>query len=216
MYLAFEGVKGSGKSTLVESVREELRKTGVLTALFAPTGRTEGFSFAELFSDKFPSLRNRDLWNEYLYSRRAQRNKRNAERSGLLVIGDRSVVTSYVTRWNKWNNPAACIRRVDFLECGVPAPDHIIYLDVEPQTAIHRINLRAARGYGLRDQSYERITETLNSYRSVMTYGISRLENTGWHIINANHDFATVKARTMEIVWQLLSINNIVKRRQIN
>jgi thymidylate kinase len=192
MYICLEGLKGSGKSTLLTAAQQLLTAQRVAYGLVALTRAVpEAQSWPERLSARLPCLRRLDAWNDYLYTCRANHAAAQAEWDQPLVLGDRSIVTSYATRWRKWGSPQRCIARVDSLETQVPAPDHVILLEVEPVVAWQRARERA-RIYGQQDETLQRLTEAREAYEQIPTFGIARLAATHWHRLDANQTPALV------------------------
>lgn len=205
-YIAIEGVKGSGKSTLINGVMDILNSAEVKTTLIAPTRPAEPVSIMEKITNFYPKLRECDLWNEMLYANRSNRQGLKAAKAEGILIGDRSIVTSYATRWNKWPSRKYCIERVDKLEPILPPPSHIIYLDVKPETALARIGGRRDRNYGQNDETPARINEALKAYKEIMNYNIRRIAATEWIKVDANGTFEDILYNTIYIVKTVLNL----------
>jgi thymidylate kinase len=206
MYIAIEGVKGSGKSTIIDRIIYGLKLSGCDLKLIAPTRSPKGFSLIESISSAVPWLLMCDYWNEILYAVRSNREARRIKKQDHLLLGDRSIATSYVTRWNKYGDPNKCISRVNAIEPLLLAPDHILYLDVTPETALSRIRNRPKRNYGLKDETESRVVEAIDNYKSVMAYGIKRLSNTVWHSIDANKKLDEVLEQIKPAIENLASV----------
>jgi thymidylate kinase len=192
MYICLEGLKGSGKSTLLTAAEQLLTAQRVAYGLVAPTRAVpKAQSWQERLSTRLPCLRRLDAWNDYLYACRANHAASQAEWHRPLVLGDRCIVTSYVTRWRKWGSPQRCIARVDSQEAHVPAPDHVILLEVDPVVAWRRAKARR-RTYGQQDETLQRLTEAREAYEQIPTFGIARLAKTQWHRLDANQTPALV------------------------
>ncbi len=115
MYVSLEGVKGSGKTTILTLLIQAFQKSGVPFAVVAPTRPViSQRPVIERLATNFQFLRHYDRFNEALYAARSNYVAQHTDWNIPLLIGDRSIVTSYVSRWRKWeNNPQLCIRRVD-------------------------------------------------------------------------------------------------------
>lgn len=161
-------------------------------------------SWQERLSAWVPSLRQLDAWNEMLYAQRARYAAATACWQQPIVLGDRSLVTSYATRWRKWGSPHACIRRVDRLEAQVPAPDHVVLLDVDPELAWSRTQARR-RTYGQYDESLPRLREAREAYYQIATYGVPRLQHTQWHVLDGNQSPQKVLRAWLQLMKQLVT-----------
>lgn len=203
MYIALEGVKGSGKSTILKQITDYLLICGQEPVLVEPTRCTKR-NMLEFLAEKIPALRKLDFFSERLYALRSNSAGSLVRSGGNLFLGDRSIVTSYVTRWRKWRTPTACISRVDKLEPVIPAPDHLILLDVSLRTAVQRTTERTGRMYGKQDETPRRLAEAIAAYREVRTAPIERLKHTNWHLVDANCPVEQVYRQAVEIINTIL------------
>ena len=203
MYICLEGLKGCGKSTLLTAARHLLTTRQVAFSTVAPTQAVPaGRSWRERLSGRLPCLRRLDAWNDSLYADRANYAAATADWQHPLVLGDRCIVTSYATRWRKWGDPKRCIERVDQREALVPAPDHVILLDVEPAVAWERA-LTRRRGYGQRDETLPRLLEAREAYHQIAAFGIDRLAHTQWHTLNGNQPAPAVFQDWLRLMQRL-------------
>lgn len=184
-YISIEGIKGSGKSLIFEHLCSLLKREGIQPGILHTTQPIPDSNPLEWVATNFPYLRKFDGFNERLYAKRATWYAGQIGPSHDLILGDRSIVTSYVTRWRKWGTPDICIKRVDCLEAKVPAPHYVVWLYCEPQEALTRIQGRAARNYGLHDEKLERLAQAHNAYYEIFTQSQPpRLKNTQWVVVN--------------------------------
>ncbi|WP_035558175.1 hypothetical protein [Hymenobacter sp. IS2118] len=203
MYICLEGLKGCGKSTLLNAAQQLLTSRQVAFSTVAPTRAVPAErSWQERLSAQVPCLRRLDAWNDYLYACRANYAATTADWQRPLVLGDRSIVTSYATRWRKWGHPKRCIERVNQREALVPAPDHVILLDVDPTVAWERAVARR-RSYGQHDESLPRLHEAREAYQQIASFGIARLAHTQWHTLNANQPAPAVFRDWLTLMEQL-------------
>jgi thymidylate kinase len=164
----------------------------------------------EWAATNFPYLRKIDWFNEKLYAERATWFASRMGNSYDLILGDRSIVTSYVTRWQKWAIPEKCIKRVDCMEVKVPTPDYVIWLYCEPKDALARIKSRPERNYGLHDEKIDRLQLAHNAYYEIFSQSIPpRLKNTQWVVINGMRNADIIALEIYKwITTQILTINN--------
>ncbi|RFP64358.1 hypothetical protein D0N36_14305 [Hymenobacter lapidiphilus] len=192
MYICLEGLKGCGKSTLLGRARQLLTTRQVSFDLVAPTSSAPlERSWTERMSAWAPCLRRLDAWNERLYADRSRYATEAGQWQRPLVLGDRSIVTSYATRWHKWADPHQCVSRVNTLEAHLPAPDHIILLDLDPGQAWERAQARQ-RTYGQCDETLPRLRQAREAYEQIRRFGIPRLRHTQWHVLDAGQEPAAV------------------------
>jgi len=141
----------------------------------------------------------------WFYARRSDRMASEVPRRTSLVIGDRSIVTSYVTRWDE-KDPIASMDAVDRLERRIPLPDHIVLLDVPVVEALRRIEHRPRRRYGCRDECGDRLSAAADRYRLLARNPSSfGLGGVSWHVVNASRSLNCVAAEVTDLVYQLTS-----------
>lgn len=188
--IAIEGTKGSGKSTLIEQIRQRAAYFPFKLDFYRPTAPAPCTLPVSRFLSLHPQFETDDEWQEKLYAERARWHSTQIAPDTECIIADRCIATSYATRWQKWKNPMVTINRVDRLHPDVPLPDYIFWLDCPPWLAIERIRQRAIRNYGLRDQSPERIRETYEAYREMIQNPPTRIAHTQWITIKADRPIA--------------------------
>lgn len=202
MYIAIEGIKGSGKTTLISMISEALREQKRDFTVLRHTARISCPSVYEFLNDRIKMLRNYDCWNSLLYSRRAQYSHNNIH-DARLIIGDRSVATSYAVRWRKWGDPVKCIHYVDKTEKALRVPDHIIMLDTFPEVAFERINQRIKTDTVKADETISRLELVRSNYFEVMGYRPGRLSGTDWTVLDGNREIKNVFEDLSEILNNL-------------
>lgn len=215
-YFVIEGVKGSGKSTVTRMICNTLAEEGISVRLIGPTRPCAGFSLLEWVSANIPTLRNYDFWNEFLYAGRSASAASLMKCSDTIYIGDRSIVTSYVSRWDKWNDPEITVRRVNLLEPFLPAPDVIFYLSLTAEEALRRISLREKRNYGLEAQTPPRIAAALKAYEQIQNASLPRLRNTVWVRIDASASADEVAEVIAERIKHYIEYSNANERTMLD
>lgn len=200
MYFAIEGIKGSGKSAVFAGVYTELQYQGFEPHRLSPTSARPAniLDALHVVSGRYWP----DFLTERLYAARSNRAARQVPKRGL-VLGERSVFTSYVSRWNH-ADPAATLVRVDALEHHIQLPQHVLYLSVPVELAVKRIDSRPRRAYGNRDQTSTRLREADAVYRHLacmgQCYGIDQVQ---WHWVDATKPLFEVVRNTTEIIAAL-------------
>ncbi|MFW1644922.1 deoxynucleoside kinase [Acinetobacter guillouiae] len=163
MYIAIEGIKGTGKSTLFQQLEVALRCDGVLFETFNPTKPMPTDLWWEKAYAQYSEV---DQFIEELYCARANHHAKKTDFNAPLVLGDRSILTSFVTRW-----PQDCsalskyIKHIQIQEYEVPVPDLVIYLDAPIEVTLQRLANRQ-RNYGLHDEQIERLIQAKQSYET--------------------------------------------------
>ena len=186
MYVCLEGVKGSGKSTILAGVLRWLDESGIAYATMNPTRVSSQDMPLEVMLNARPRLRRYDSFNRRLYAARYNAAVSRVDWSQPLVLGDRSLVTTYVTRWTHWGDPRECIARVERSHKPAPAPDHVIYLCANLAVVRERIVQRVERNYGKQDETVERLTDAMQAYDDIRLgrVDVPRLHGAQWHVVD--------------------------------
>jgi thymidylate kinase len=200
MYFALEGIKGSGKTSVFEKTVADLLSAGLAFQTIRPVAARPGSlvdALQERFGHHFP-----DWLNERVYAHRSNLAGASAQRRGCL-LGERSVLTSYVTRWNE-DDPLAGLARVDRLEDRIPLPHHVMFLSVSVELALRRIHRRAKRGYGRSEQTPAQLRRADSLYRHLAAlghrYGLGHVQ---WHWIDADRPLHIIVDNVVDLVTRL-------------
>jgi thymidylate kinase len=185
MYIAIEGTKGTGKSTLLENLKVKLQQDGIDFQMFAPTKAMP----KEIWWEKAHSDYGQDdIFLDSLYTARANYHAAQIDFDQSLILGDRSMLTSYVTRWphDDMDQLVPYLNRIRQKEFLVPLPDLVIYLDLPIDITLSRLSQRE-RAYGLHDEQAERLLQAKQAYTTLLTYknelGMSALQ---YQLVDAN------------------------------
>jgi len=166
MYIAIEGTKGTGKSTLLENLKRKLQQDGIDFQMFAPTkAMPKEIWWEKAYSDYCQD----DIFLDSLYTARANYHASQIDFDESLVLGDRSILTSYVTRWPHDDLKSLLpyldqIRQKEFL---VPLPDLVLYLDLPLEVTLTRLEQRK-RHYGIYDEQVDRLLQAKNAYEFLL------------------------------------------------
>lgn len=203
-YIAFEGVKGSGKSTLVEAVRGQLERQGVPFVPVDPTRPLCPAHPLELLAH-VPWLRGWDPFAEQLYQHRSRAHGRRLQQPPHpLVIGDRSVVTTIVTRWSRtWRyGVEGWVQRC---LAGAPTlrpPDHLVWIDVPIDEAVRRC-ARRGRTYGHADEQRTHLERTRAAMEALMRRPPAPLAGTRWHRLDGTVPPESLRAQALHLIQHL-------------
>lgn len=161
MYIAIEGVKGTGKSTLLDSLMLDFAFTGMSVTEFCPTrAMPEFMAWEQLCKDAQID----DVLRSQLYAERAKYHAANTDFTQALVLGDRSLITSFITRWpNQSDALPEYLAAVQQKNQCVPLPDMVLYLDAPVEKIQQRLDQRE-RHYGKHDETPERLREAQQTY----------------------------------------------------
>lgn len=200
LYVAFEGPKGSGKSTALDHVARELARR-VPVAVLCPTRPMPQSHPLELLA-RAPGIRCWDPFLERLYAARSNWAARRVSDASL-VLGDRSVLTSLATRWDGRDGGRAVAARVRRLEPHIPTPDHVVLFDAPLPVLVARTRRRCRR-YGRRDETPARLAHAVDAYaqieRNATEIGLGRVR---WHHVDASQSAERVAAAALAIVESL-------------
>jgi len=137
LFIVFEGIDGTGKSTQLHLLAEKLRQLGyAVVATREPTNGPYGQKIRELFIDRGSVSREEEL--ELFIADRDQHVKeiiKPALSDGCVVICDRYYLSTIAYQGaNGMDQDLIMKKNEDF-----PVPDLAIILEIEPAHGIHRI-----------------------------------------------------------------------------
>lgn len=204
VYIAFEGPKGSGKTTAFEAV---VRALTFPVRLLCPTRPTDRDTWIERLARAGWTERC-DRLRERLYAARSNHAARRArlDEPGV-VLGDRSLFTSIVTRWvpETPETRRRVVERVRRLEHHIRLPDHVVYFDTPLEVLLDRL-ARRQRSYGRRDESPARLAAALAAYGDLRRHaGDLGLSGVRWHVLDASVEQQEIAARALAVVSALVS-----------
>lgn len=177
-YIALEGVKGVGKSTVFQLLTAYLQKEKIAFAEACPTKKqANDHSFWELAY----SLCQSEFVKERVYAHRSNNVALTTNWNTPLVVGDRSLITSYVSRFWKYQDPTTQIQRVDALEPIIKSPELVLYFKAEIGCIMNRLMQRKNRNYGKEDEVEAKVLADLLAYQTLREKPISdRIKRTKW------------------------------------
>jgi thymidylate kinase len=187
-YVALEGVKGAGKSTLYCALARHLFQRGVAFVELCPTRAMPAWHPLEWLTGA--GLAERwDALTERLYAARSNWHARQLEPGAGFIFGDRSILTSYAVRWpaQRTADKRRHLEEVNRREHCIALPTDVLYLEVDEDTALERIRRRPGRSYGQRDEQPARLRAHLHAYRQLREEGSQLgLGDLAWRSIDAN------------------------------
>ena len=167
MYIALEGTKGTGKSTIFSQLEIALQYDGIQFATFSPTKPMPTDLWWEKAYAQYSEV---DQFIEELYHARANHHAKKISFDEPLVLGDRSILTSFVTRWPQESQKLhEYIQHTRAQEYAVPVPDMVIYLDLPIEVTLQRLANRE-RSYGLYDEQIERLIQAKMAYEEFFKF----------------------------------------------
>ena len=143
LYVCIEGLDGSGKTTLVETLKKMFIDKNVEVDTISPTKLSDKNHLTEKIFYKSKFLNNNRFLRSILYAHRSNYAAKKVDWGKTLIIGDRSIVISYVIRWGKsMFKKFICKNMVNTMEHRIFAPDHVIFLDAPFDVLKTRIDNR--------------------------------------------------------------------------
>lgn len=198
--IAVEGIDGSGKSTLVKYIEEELKKEGRQVAKFA-TREMEKEPVFRAVIDGYsldPHSPAYMFFFQLLHAHKADC-ARQAIEEGKIVVVDRWDLSFFVWHENFgfFSQESDELREgVSCLAFGNLKPHLGIYLDVSVDKAIDR---RMWRGEIIGDLEAER-----QFYTTVVTAYRSLAQRRGWTVVDANDGFEQVRKAAWKLVKKVV------------
>jgi thymidylate kinase len=206
MYIAIEGLKGSGKTILVDKLISSLAKKNIDFSVMRPTKADDKNSLIEKIYAKHSFMQHNSFFRAIVYAHRAYVASKKTDWNSRLILGDRSIITSYITRWRRWfNSPYLSVLFVNIMEPFMRCPDVIIFLQVSMEKLKQRIN---KRGIFDIDSSVERLNKMYSAYNEIRTYKpIKKLCHVKWIYVDGNKKEEDVFDETYRIILNYLDEN---------
>ena len=137
LFIVFEGIDGTGKSTQVRLLAEKLRQLGyAVVETREPTDGSYGQKIRELFTDRTSVSRDEEL---QLFIADREQHVREviapALTDGCIVVSDRYYLSTVAYQGANGMNPALILKK----NAVFPVPDLAFILEIEPAQGIHRI-----------------------------------------------------------------------------
>lgn len=161
LFIAFEGIDGSGKSTQVKLLTDRLKKQGhKVYATFEPTDSPIGSVIRNIFSHRIEAD-HRVIAGLFVADRLDHLlNKTNGIlkklEEGFTVITDRYYFSSYA--YQGAHVPLDWVMQANTLSENLLRPDLNIYIDISPEVSMERIN---------KERSSIELYETLENLKKV-------------------------------------------------
>lgn len=140
-YVAFEGIEGAGKSTIVRHLAERLREAGIAPVVVRePGGTPAGERIRKVLLDRGGEV---SPWTEALLFAAARAQLAAdvigpALDAGEVVLGDRSVYSSLAYQGGGRGLGVDAVRAINEPGLGEVWPGRVVLLRVEPGTGLRR------------------------------------------------------------------------------
>lgn len=173
LFVVFEGIDGSGKSTLTKAIWDDLGTQALL--LREPTGLHTGKLIREKLAA--PNTMSQKDWIQLFSDDRAldvEQHLNPALAAGKIVLMDRYY---YSTAAYQGQNPPdlSALQIVQSQQALFPRPDMLVYLEISPDAALSRLGSRAGLEIFETKTQLERIAK---NYESILPKEALRLDAT--------------------------------------
>jgi thymidylate kinase len=210
MYIAIEGIKGSGKTTILDSLLNTMLVGNFDFSYYPITKKLQKLNKMEEVLVKNPMMKNNDDFLELLYYTRANINLKRIKGHSNFIIGDRSIITSYITRWDKWNDPYHTIKRVSHFTPTVPKPDIIIWISCNPALSYKYIKERNKDDLGKKYEEFSNLIFQQEVYEELFVekFFTKKIKKSQLVTINNNTDIHNIKNEIFNILKFYYENNN--------
>jgi dTMP kinase len=161
-FITFEGIDGSGKSTLISAIREKLLEKGIKEEKILITKEPGGTDFAELLRDVLAKKVDREPLAELfaLLSARYDHTKRKiipALREGKIVICDRYSDSTFAYQVFGRGLEYYLVTHLNKIASLKLKPDLTILIDLDPKIAFERLKDKRDHYESLGLEFFERV-----------------------------------------------------------
>ena len=204
VYICLEGLKGAGKTTVFNLLVKKLEQNNVDFTTVAPTKMSKASNFFERQLMENPHLKENRFFRIFLYAQRSNYAAQQAQWDKQLILGERSLMTSYATKWERsklktwWN-----LKVINLLENKIKAPDYVIYIEVPHEVLRLRIETRDKERD--LDDTPIRLLQMEEAYLRLRKKNkIARIENTKWQTVLGDQPLEIVVDDVYEAVIKIM------------
>jgi dTMP kinase len=204
LFIAFEGIDGSGKSTQLRILTDVLEQTGhQVYPTFEPTRSPIGLLIRDIFNHvteadhkTIAALFAADRLEHVLSKNDGLLQKMQ---DGLTVVTDRYYLSSYA--YHSAHMPLQWVLDLNAPVVSLLKPDVHIFIDIPVETALERIN--AGRTKAELYETKENLQAVSDRYREVMAYLQDR---ECIRVVDGNRPQEQVAADIRDIIFELLKV----------
>ncbi|MBP8986700.1 MAG: dTMP kinase [Spirochaetes bacterium] len=165
LLIVFEGIDGAGKSTqatLLYAFCRELAKTALLQE---PTNSKWGKSIRKILQGELQAT-TQQMLDLFIHDRAydVKHNIKPLLHKGYVVIVDRYFYSTAAYQAGDGNSPHDIVRMN--CEKGFPVPDRVYFVDIEPEIALTRIDMRSGNNRDIFEKLSE-LTRIRSNYLSI-------------------------------------------------
>ena len=147
-----------------------------------------------------PGLKNNDEFIEQLFIHRAYWNQ--PSKSENIIVGDRSILTSYVSRWMKWSDPFYTIKKVEDQYQGIMKPKVLVWLETPVERATENIQKRKQKEIRKKDESKEKLMLDKMIYEELISGNLykKKIDNAQIILLKNNGNKSELKNEIKQII----------------
>ncbi|ADR24167.1 dTMP kinase [Mycoplasma leachii PG50] len=207
MFITFEGMDGSGKTTALLKVKEELERLNYKVLITRePGGEVIAEQIRQIILDN--KNKNMDVWTEallFIASRNQHLQKviKPALEKNIIVISDRFIDSTSAYQGSARNIGVDVVNQVQQIVLKNCLPDLTLFFDVSFSEAEKRMQLRG-------ESSKNRLDEEENNFKQKVYQGyLELIKNNPERIkvIDANKDIDQVYNQAIKIILEKLKEN---------
>lgn len=204
-FITFEGIDGSGKSTQIRILADEMSKAGVeVITTCEPGGTPLGRALREAFLETTETVAPMAELLSFAADRaqHVEHLIRPALAAGKIVISDRYADATFAYQGAGRGFPEDKVLQVIELATGGLKPDLTLFFDITVEEALRRMTTRDedhTKKNRMDEETGEFYTRVRDAY-----LGIAKLEPQRFRIIDAMGSAQDIHAKVLEIIKQFL------------
>ena len=204
--IVIEGLDGSGKSTQIELIKEKLQEKGFnykqikLPDYEDPSSTLVRMYLAGEFGDKPNDVNAFAASSFYAVDRYAnfKRHWKTEYENDYVILADRYTTSNCVHQCsklpeNEWDGYIDWLYNYEFNQLGIPMPDLVIFLDMDPEISQKLMSSRY-KGDENKKDIHEKDTEYLAKCRKAAFYSAGKL---GWKVVKCYENNEPLKIETI-------------------